>query len=337
MPLIPMPEYDIFRYDNATLNDILVIPVNLIGATDFGIMEELVKKHPSAGELYKNACAKKTLHIGDVLVYDPPQVSVKIVFLPTKRHYMDGYDPGDLKKALTGLREYLKKPENHNLAVAMPMLGDNSLKEGRYDVSYTIFSDYLGHLTNPIVLCMLPQYLTTPIQYLGIIGPRVFGVYPASLDEALNVTYLEQYQVIEDGMLEACEFWDKRPESFRSFVSGGAKGVDTVACGSSLSDPSYERSLAFKYSPRKPIIYPANWEKHGKTAAGFVRNTRLVNIVTHLVGIRPLGVQSNGTAHAIRTALSCNDEIQPDDLRYTHVYVVGDKDVSSKVTKRIMI
>lgn len=70
-------------------------------------------------------------------------------------------------------------------------------------------------------------------------------------------------------------------------VSGGAKGVDTAA------------EMAAKARRMKTVIYPADWDKHGK-AAGFIRNQDIVNACDRLVAFSHNS--SRGTAHSIQLA-----------------------------------
>ena len=67
-------------------------------------------------------------------------------------------------------------------------------------------------------------------------------------------------------------------------VSGGARGADT---------------LGEKYAQEKKFslkIFPANWEKHGKSA-GYRRNEKMADYVTHAVIF--WDGKSRGTSHMI--------------------------------------
>lgn len=70
-------------------------------------------------------------------------------------------------------------------------------------------------------------------------------------------------------------------------VSGGAKGVDTAA------------EMAAKARRMKTVIYPADWDTHGK-AAGFIRNQDIVNAADRLVAFSHNS--SRGTNHSIQLA-----------------------------------
>uniref|UniRef100_A0A6C0JSY8 YspA cpYpsA-related SLOG domain-containing protein n=1 Tax=viral metagenome TaxID=1070528 RepID=A0A6C0JSY8_9ZZZZ len=81
--------------------------------------------------------------------------------------------------------------------------------------------------------------------------------------------------------------WDIPLEDI-TIVSGGAPGID---------------SLAEQFAKEKDvpiIIFPANWDKY-KLAAGPIRNTKIVNKITHLIAF-PDPIKSIGTYGTIRKA-----------------------------------
>ena len=99
---------------------------------------------------------------------------------------------------------------------------------------------------------------------LAIVGSRDF----------YNYTYLEN-------------LLDPIKEKIEWIISGGAKGVD---------------SLAEKYAARNQIpflLFPANWERYGKRA-GFLRNQQIVDAADYMLAIPTL--QSRGTRDSIRRA-----------------------------------
>ena len=69
-------------------------------------------------------------------------------------------------------------------------------------------------------------------------------------------------------------------------ISGGARGADTFA----------ER--AAKHFGIPFILFPADWETHGKQRAGFIRNAQMAIACTECVAFRAAG-KSNGTDHMI--------------------------------------
>lgn len=70
-------------------------------------------------------------------------------------------------------------------------------------------------------------------------------------------------------------------------ISGGARGVDTVA-----EQTARQCGLPVK-------IFPADWNKHGKQA-GYLRNVQIVEAADYVVAF--WDGESKGTAHTIRIA-----------------------------------
>ena len=78
---------------------------------------------------------------------------------------------------------------------------------------------------------------------------------------------------------------DKLPDTF-TVISGNARGADKV--GEYLAE-LWDLPLE---------IYPANWDKHGKSA-GYIRNKQMADIADVLVAF--WDSKSRGTAHMIST------------------------------------
>lgn len=79
-----------------------------------------------------------------------------------------------------------------------------------------------------------------------------------------------------------------------SIISGGAKGVDTIAMIYSRSN-----NIPFK-------LFPANWKEHGK-AAGHKRNRLMAEEGTHLLAF--WDGESKGTKNMIDTAKELDLEV----------------------------
>lgn len=78
-------------------------------------------------------------------------------------------------------------------------------------------------------------------------------------------------------------------------VSGGARGVDTVA------------EMTALYRNMKVEIYYADWKTYGKSA-GFIRNDQIVKAADKVVAFH--FQNSAGTAHAIRLAQKYGKELE---------------------------
>lgn len=105
-------------------------------------------------------------------------------------------------------------------------------------------------------------------KHFGVIGSRSFSNYEL-LASSLN-NYVYKGDVI---------------------VSGGAKGADSLA-----ERFAKENSIEF-------VVYPANWEKFGKSA-GFKRNVDIVNSSDIIIAF--WDGKSKGTMHSIELAKKMN-------------------------------
>lgn len=336
MPLIYRSETDMFRFFRSRLVDVMVNPVNCRGAMGAGIAKEFKDTFPAMFDEYQAKCqSDKGFHIGQIMHYYDAQSQVDIINLPTKRHYSDLSDIKDIAKGLYAFREWLELPENVLKIIAMPMLGCGHGKVG-YEVALPVFEDILGSLPNNIYLSMAPDKLDGQPLYLGIVGPRKFGWYRDPDTEELNPDYEAQKAYIEAGLLGACRMWGKKPNDFR-WVSGGAGGVDEIGCGDGIHPSSFERSLCAKYSDKSPIIFKPDWDRFGKPA-GFLRNRNIVDTSSHLLVLKPPGIQAIGTAHSLRLAMDINDDVLKeglgkDSVYYKHIVVKGEKKIEARINK----
>jgi len=94
-----------------------------------------------------------------------------------------------------------------------------------------------------------------------------------------------------------CEVVDdylNKNDSIHKIISGGARGVDTMAriyCE--------EKNIDFQE-------FPADWDTFGK-GAGPIRNKKMAQVGTHLLAFWDL--QSRGTKHMIETARNLDLEV----------------------------
>lgn len=311
MPLVRRAFLDLFSL--APYVDVMVNAVNTQGSMGKGIALEYKNRHPTMFELYQRKCATKELTIGKIHVYKDAQTSYAIVNMPTKRHFADGSDPEDIKRGLLALRRWLDDPTRKLYTVAMPMLGCGEGRLG-YEIMEPIFFDYLDGLDNVIHLSMMPDKMDHIPKYLAIIGPRVYT----------------DYADVEKGVFAALDAWGLGWSDFDAVVSGGATGVDTIACGTDRNDLTYKKSLAARYhtmndSVRLPIICKADWNRFGR-AAGMIRNRTVINIATHVVACLPPGIPAVGTTGAVAFLKNYNEKLPEAEKK--KLYIHGQEAVS---------
>ena len=300
MPIVKRALTDLFVL--APYVDVMVNAVNCVGAAGKGIALEFKNRHPQMYERYRKVCLSKELHIGKIQTYRDNLTPYTIVNLPTKNHYADASDPEEIKRGLLALCRWLDHPTRRLLTIGMPMLGCGEGKQG-YDIMEPIFFDYLDHLDNVIHLSMWPEKMDHIPKYLGIIGPRDYT----------------DYSDVEAGVFAALDSWGMKFTDFDAIVSGGARGVDTIACGSDRKDKSYEESLSKKYHPTLPIICKADWNRLS-LSAGMIRNRTVVNIITHCVAILPPGYAAVGTSGAVAYLWNVNKDIPPDQQKLLYIH-----------------
>lgn len=317
MPVIRVTETDVFN--RASYADMMVCPVNLLGSMGAGISAAFRQRHPIVFEKYQQKCQDGTLKIGSLQVIKDPNADYKVINWVTKRHYADPNTKQELLVGLEALKTYLSKPENKYQVLVLPILSSAPGKAG-YDEMEPEFIDYLDDLDTITILCLNQDILGYQPKYLVIVGPRAW----ANKEKLSEIDYQDQRRFIVEGVQEALKLWQLKPQDFDSFMSGGATGVDTVACGKYKDKASYELSLAHQYSKNKPIVIPADWDRYGN-AAGFMRNRLLKEFGTHFVVIRPPGVASVGTTMMAKLIQAHNAKHPIGDPAYKPIYIHGDE------------
>lgn len=265
--------------------DVAVNLATLTKTMTAGIAKELADLHPKMLESYKTACEDGTLSLeSPIHTYRDDSMAYTIVNMVTKSHWADGADLSLIRKGLEALKAYLlDKP---NLSVVMPMLGAGNSNRS-YEETEPLIKEVLDDLPNVIQVSMRPSHFEKPLRYLAVVGSRKLT------QEHLRPTI----KMVIEMQLEA---WGLTQEDFEAWISGGAPGIDTFACGKSYTDDSYEKSLAKELHPRKPVIVQANWNEYKKTA-GFIRNQTVADIATHVIALK-----SNGEGDNVGTTMMIN-------------------------------
>jgi len=309
MPIVQRAEDDYFRL--SPIVDFMVNPANTIGAAGAGISKEFRDRYPAFYDTYRNACVSGKFKIGSLFTWrDIKSMNYAIMTVATKDHWMDKSEISYVRKALIAMREYLQAGDTgprslHTLA--MPMLGAGNGQLPVDEVLPMIY-DYLDDLDNVIHLCRRPSDLGRIPKYLAIIGPRRLRPKD-SLPNKKGWEIEEDRAYVEAHVNKALENWGLKWEDFDAVVSGGADGVDSIACGSDRKHHSYEYSLAKKYHQAPPVICKADWDRFGRSA-GMIRNRTVMDIATHIVAVFHPSVVSIGTPMALKLATTMNEGLQ---------------------------
>ena len=306
MPVLFRIEEDLFR--EAPFVDILVNPVNCLGAMGKGLAKEFGDRYPEMLARYKELCAENKLTVGKIYVYKDEKHRNIIVNLPTKVHWIDDSDVAYIRKGLIALRRYLEKPGHQHYTVTMPMLGCGygNLEQ---DTVKPLFEECLEDLPNVICVTQREVQFPRPPKILVLFGSRLFAA--EKIKDQTNLHYQEQLRFMEEKILETLSSWGMTITDFDAVVSGGADGADKAACGTSMYDPSYDASIAYKLTKgtaTKVVIAKADWDRFGKRA-GFVRNEFMADLGTHFIGFLPGETRSPGTEGMIKLLEYCNKKV----------------------------
>ena len=251
--------------------DILVNPVNAAGRMDAGLAKAFADRWPAMVEDYKSLCDQSVLGVGDLHVYHDAKSHNTIINMLVKRDWCDGTTVEAIEMGCAKLADYLRQHPYHT--VAMPAFGTGS---GRLDPVFAedVLIRHLEPLPNIIHLSMRPDRFERPPIYVAVVGSRAYTDY-------LKIDF-----GVSEGLLE----FGLKYEDVTAMVSGGAKGVDKVACGSGRpgdNEPNFAREHGIR-----PIVCQADWDRYGNSA-GFVRNRMVADIATHVIAF--VGSKSTGT------------------------------------------
>lgn len=105
--------------------DAIVNPVNCYGVSGKGLALEFKYRFPDNYEDYRTICVMKEFNLGDVFITEDvtERGMVRIVNLPTKRHWRDRSSYHAIDKGLVTMCETLHKEYPSVKSVAIPALG----------------------------------------------------------------------------------------------------------------------------------------------------------------------------------------------------------------------
>jgi O-acetyl-ADP-ribose deacetylase (regulator of RNase III) len=293
MPIVKRASDDYWSYLRYGHVDYMVNPANTKGIAGAGLSKEFRDRCPSFYPAYKSLCESGQFKIGKIFTHrDKQSMPYSILTVATKDDYRDASRIEYVKRALQAMREYLTMENGRRSkhTVVMPMLGTGLGQLSVHEVEPLIY-DYLDDLDNVIHLSMRPDAFVRLPRYLAIIGSR-------------RVT---DYAYVERCVLGALSDWGMTWSDFDAVISGGATGVDTVACGIDRRDSTASASLAGRYHTHPPVICKADWDRFA-SRAGMIRNKTVIDIATHVIGISKTDVESRGTPAAILHAHKINTD-----------------------------
>lgn len=115
--MITVLDGDLFKSDC----DVLVNTVNIVGVKGKGIALEFKKRYPENFILYRKACEKREVNIGQIFITDEGFSPEYIFNFPTKRHWREPSQLSFIQMGLIDMVNHINdlKPES----IAIPALG----------------------------------------------------------------------------------------------------------------------------------------------------------------------------------------------------------------------
>lgn len=96
----------------------LACPVNTVGVMGAGLALAFKRRYSDSFTPYRNACADGLLRPGVPWLYERPEAP-HILHFPTKRHWREPSDIGDISQGLAWVREN----QHRFVSLALPALG----------------------------------------------------------------------------------------------------------------------------------------------------------------------------------------------------------------------
>ena len=285
MPIVKRSISDMIGHFSS-FTDILVNPVNCVGTMGNGLAKAFATRWPDMCKEYKTKCRDGSLRVGTLHIWYDEKTKNTIINFPTKRDWRDVSRIDDIEIGCQLLAQYLSERPLHTIAIPPFGTGNGKLD---LDIVMPILMRYLDPLPNIIHLSIRPDRFETPPLYLAVVGSRAF----------------RDYNNIDIGVMDALIRFEKTYSDFEAMVSGGANGVDALACGTGKkSDTS--PNVATSHGMR-PIVCHADWGRYGDSA-GFIRNRTVADIGTHFVAF--VGLKSVGTRMLISLIKRHNESVE---------------------------
>jgi len=301
MPLIRRSVADMIGHFSKH-TDVLVCPTSLSGSMRGGLANAFAERWPRMADEYREACSSGQLTVGSLHIHYDEASKNTIICLPTKDDWRDISNIKDIETGCINLAAYLR--DHPTYTVAMPLLGGGTARFDPVDIPQ-ILTRHLEPLPNIIHLSIRPERFTETPRYLAVVGSRAYN----------------DYLRIEFGIMDGLIQFGLSYKDFEAMVSGGARGVDRVACG--RGNPEDTELTIAKHHGLRAIVCQADWKRYGDSA-GYVRNYTVADIGTHFVAF--IGSRSNGTKNTINLVNTFNNNVDKlmntihptDDDVFTH-------------------
>ena len=309
MPIIKRLETDMFAFSDVC--DYMVNPVNLRKKMGAGLAAEFKRKlsHTSYLDEYEKACDNGDLRIGTIQIFDNTDENWGVISLPTKRHWADTSDVGDITRGLEALKEFLSQEKYRYSVVGMPMLGCG-LGAQDYPTVLPLMHNYLEDLEAVTILSMSPERTDISPKYLTIVGPLDFGINE------------KQQQTIDWVVDKTLEQWNTSLSDYTGVISGGYPGVDTYICGSRFKE-NIEQTYVFRKTGKVPLVAKPNTYKNGVGANLHLGNL-LSEVSEDVLILKPRGHNNNRLSNMQTWLVSDKEERERQGLNARRVAVFGE-------------
>lgn len=119
MPIVREVHGDLLT-SNANL---LGCTVNIMGVMGAGVAKAFADRYPDLFYHYARLCRQRKFNLDHIAVFRPAGASHSVVMIPTKDHWQNPSDLGQVQACLVNLSDYLKTDGRHWHTVALPPLG----------------------------------------------------------------------------------------------------------------------------------------------------------------------------------------------------------------------
>lgn len=208
--------------------EVLINPVNCVGAMGKGLALAFKNHYPRMYEDYVTRCSNGEVKLGEPYLYRGE--NKLIINFPTKNHWKDKSYITDIEN---GLDYLISKLEEWNIDnIALPAIGCG-LGGLNWDVVYILFEEKLSNLKQTFYV-YLPLGKEAPIKYYTGVGARITPGDILELMEVAATALSRNYKL----------------------RSGGADGADDAFLSGALESNNFEVFLPWRGFNNNPTVDP---------------------------------------------------------------------------------